>query len=99
MTPFTVCIPAVSFKKPKTLSPRKVEKHNMAIPIASPPRFSEMVLVEHERSSTEIEIHSVKVNGNLGKVRISHYGTIAIPQKPEVKETVDNIIALAVAKS
>lgn len=99
MTPFTVCIPAVSFKKPKTLSPRKVEKHNMAIPIASPPRFSEMVLVEHERSSTEIEIHPVKVNGNLGKVRISHYGTIAIPQKPEVKETVDNIIALAVAKS
>lgn len=99
MTTFTVCIPAVSFKKPKTLSPRKVEKHNMAIPIASPPRFSEMVLVEHERSSTEIEIHPVKVNGNLGKVRISHYGTIAIPQKPEVKETVDNIIALAVAKS
>lgn len=99
MTPFAVCIPAVSFKKPKTLSPRKVEKHNMAIPIASPPRFSEMVLVEHERSSTEIEIHPVKVNGNLGKVRISHYGTIAIPQKPEVKETVDNIIALAVAKS
>lgn len=99
MTPFTVCIPAVSFKKPKTLSPRKVEKHNMAIPIASPPRFSEMVLVEHERSSTEIEIHPVKVNGNLRKVRITHYGTIAIPQKPEVKETVDNIIALAVAKS
>ena len=99
MTPFTVCIPAVSFKKPKTLSPRKVEKHNMAIPIASPPRFSEMILVEHERSSTEIEIHPVKVNGNLGKVRISHYGTIAIPQKPEVKETVDNIIALAGAKS
>ena len=40
-----------------------------------------------------------KVNGNLGKVRISHYGTIAIPQKPEVKEIVDNIIALAIAKS
>lgn len=100
MTPFTVCIPGVSFKKPEPLSPRKVAKHNMAIPVTSPPRFSEMVpVVEHERSNAEIEIHPVKVNGNLGKVRISHYGTIAIPQKPEVKETVDNIIALAVAKS
>ena len=98
MTPFTVWVPVVSFQKHKPLSPRKVEKHNIAIPIATKPCFSGMALVEYEQSNTEIEIHPVKVNGNLSKVAVSYYGTIAIPQKLEVKETVDNIIALAVAK-
>lgn len=98
MNPLTVCVPAVSFRKHKPLSSRKVEKHNIAIPITTQPRFSGLSLVEHEQSTREIEIHPVKVNGNLGKVAVSYHGAIAIPQKPEVKETVDNIIALAVAK-
>lgn len=98
MNPLTVCVPAVSFQKHKPLSSRKIEKHNIAIPIATQPRFSGLSLVEHEQSTREIEIHPVKVKGNLGKVAVSYHGAIAIPQKPEVKETVDNIIALAVAK-
>ena len=98
MNPLTVYVPAVSFQKHKPLSSRKIEKHNIAIPIATQPRFSGLSLVEHEQSTREIEIHPVKVNGNLGKVAVSYHGAIAIPQKPEVKETVDNIIALAVAK-
>lgn len=98
MNPLTVCVPAVSFQKHKPLSSRKIEKHNIAIPIATQPRFSGLSLVEHEQSTREIEIHPVKVNGNLGKVAVSYHGAIAIPPKPEVKETVDNIIALAVAK-
>lgn len=95
----TVCVPAVSFKKYKPLSIGKVEQHNnIEIPVATKPVFSEVALVEHEQSNTEIEIPPVKVTGNLNKVVVSHHGTIIIPQKPEVKEIVDKIITLAVAK-
>ena len=94
----TVCVPAVSFKKHKPLSVGKVEQHNIEIPVATKPVFSGVALVEHELSNTEIEIPPLKVTGNLDKVVVSHHGTIIIPQKPEVKETVDKIITLAVAK-
>ena len=94
----TVCVPAVSFKKHKPLSIGKVEQHNIEIPVVTKPVFSGVALVEYEQSNTEIEIPPVKVPGNLDKVVVSHHGTIIIPQKPEVKETVDKIITLAVAK-
>lgn len=94
----TVCVPAVSFKKHKPLAIGKVKQHNIEIPVATKPVFFEVALVEHELSNTEIEIPPLKVTGNLDKVVVSHHGTIIIPQKPEVKETVDKIITLAVAK-
>lgn len=98
MSPFTVCVPTVSLKRYKPLSVGKVEQHNIEIPVATKPVFSGVALVEHEQSNTEIEIPPVKVNGNLRKVVVSHHEAIIIPQKPEVKETVDKIITLAVAK-
>lgn len=93
----TVCVPAVSFRKHKPISLNKTEKYNIDIQTAQKLHFSDLPPVKHTPFDREIEIRSVNVNSGLGKVTVSHYGSIAIPDKPDVKETVDYIISLAAA--
>lgn len=91
-------VPTISFQRYKPISLEKVAKHVIDVPSMTKPYFSCLSLVEQTQTARKIEVHPVKVNGNLDKVTISYHGTIVIPQKLEVKETVDNIIALAIAK-
>ena len=43
-----------------------------------------------------IEVPKIMLNGNISKVNVTHFNAIDIPKKPEVGDTVDSIIALAV---
>lgn len=91
-------VPIISYRRHEPLSLNRVVKPVVDVPSTIKPHFAGLATIENKQATREIEVHPVKVNGNLDKVSISYNGTISIPQKPEVKETVDNIIALVVAK-
>lgn len=91
-------IPIISYSGHEPISLNRVVKPVVDVPSTTKPHFSGLATIEHKQTAREIEVHPVKVNGILDKVTISYHGTISVPQKPEVKETVDNIIALVAAK-
>lgn len=98
MDTVAVAVPSVSIKEYKPTQVQRSPKYNIDIPSKIQPCFNGVTFVEYKQSATNIEIHPVKVGKIIDRVAVDYYGAIAIPQKPEVKETVDNIIALAMAK-
>lgn len=96
-----VNISAISSIKFKSIVIKDVSKPDISIPFTMQPYFTIFVPNRHKQKVEKIEfpyIKHLKVNGNLSKVNVIHHIAIAIPQRPEVKDTVENIIALAVAK-
>ena len=96
-----VNIPAISSMKLKSIVIKDVSKPDISIPSTMQSRFTMFVPDRHKHKVERIEfphIKHLKANGNLSKVNIIHHGAIAIPQRPKIEDTVDNIIALAVAK-
>lgn len=99
MDTVTVAVPSVSINKYKPILVKKVSKHNIEIPSEMQPFVNGVPLVRYKQTASNIKICTIKVEGIIDKVVVDYYGEITIPQKPEVKETVDNIIALAVTNS
>lgn len=99
MDTVAVAVPSVAIKEYRPTQVKRSPRYKIEIPSEVQPCFNGVTLVEYKPSATNIEIHSVNVGKIIDKVVVDYYGDIAIPKKPDVKETVDNIIALAVAKA
>lgn len=81
-----------------TISFEKVAKYVIDVPTMSESHFSCLAQVEQTKAVNKFEVFPINVDSNLEKVTISYHGTIVTTQKPEVKETVNHIIALAAVK-
>lgn len=92
----TASIPNIKNLDMRPIAVGCVSKFAISIPSTVKPQFSVSVPRSPSKRVELIEVPKIMLNGNISKVNVTHFNAIDIPKKPEVGDTVDSIIALAV---